>query len=412
MRAQMNRVFFVNRYFYPDHSATSLLLSDLAFELATDHEVFVITSRQLYESSAGRLPEREVIQNAHVVRVPTTQFGRKTLLGRAVDYLSFYVSAWRALRKLLKQGDIIVAMTDPPLVSLVALSAAKRRGARLVNWVQDVYPEVAVQLDIPFIRGPVGRVLSYLRDRTFRQATANVVVGERMRTKVVSHGAPADRVQVIHNWTQDQEILPVSRSQNLVRRVWDLTDKFVVGYSGNLGRAHEYETILAAAERLRAYENIVFLFIGGGHRMKELARTVKSRDLTSTFRFLPYQDRTELKYSLTVPDLHWISLRPSLEGLIVPSKFYSILAAGRPSIAITARDGEIARLVLEHTCGIVIEPGHPGQLAEAILQLSNDPQSLAIMGDRARATLDSHFSRQQALKSWREVLAAAQLRPD
>ena len=401
----MRRLFFLNRYFYPDHSATSQLLSDLAFHLAASgRQVHVITSQQRYDDPGSRLPTNEIVNGINIFRVPTTHFGRAALLGRGFDYLSFYASAWRALRKLVQRDDILVAMTDPPLVSIVAMQAATHRRARLVNWFQDVYPEVAVELGISALRGPIGSGFSYLRDKTLRTAAVNVVVGQRMAEKIASRGASTDQVHVIHNWSDDEQISPVSNADNPLRREWGLEDKFVVGYSGNLGRAHEFDTVLAAAERLRHAPRIVFLFIGGGQRMGDLARIVKARGLDGTFRFEPYQDRNLLKHSLGVPDIHWISLKPAVEGMIVPSKFYGIAAAGRPIIAITARDGEIARLVLQHGCGLVVEPGQADALAEAIVRLSTDPQLLAVMGARARAMLDANFTRRQALERWRDIL--------
>jgi glycosyltransferase involved in cell wall biosynthesis len=366
--------------------------------------VHVITSQQRYDDPQSRLPATEIVNGVHVSRVPTTQFGRAVLLGRGIDYFSFYASAWRVLRDLVKRDDILVAMTDPPLVSIVAMLATKRRGAHLVNWLQDVYPEVAVQLGISVLRGPIGSGLSYLRDKTLQTAAANVVVGQRMRERIASRGASTDNVHVIHNWSDDEQISSTRHADNPLRHKWGLDDKFVVGYSGNLGRAHEFETVLGAGERLRNDPRIVFLFIGGGHRMDELARIVKARGLESTFRCIPYQDRTLLKHSLCVPDIHWISLNPAVEGLIVPSKFYGIAAAGRPTIAIMASDGEIARLVQQHKCGLVIEPGQVDALAAALVRLSTDPSSLATMGTRARTMLDAHFTRRRAFDRWRNVL--------
>ena len=401
----MQRLFFLNRYFYPDHSATSQILSDLAFPLAaTGRQVRVITSLQRYDDPVARLPAHEIVNGVDVSRVATTQFGRSALADRGIDYLSFYASAWRALRNVLKRQDILVAMTDPPLVSIIAMNAAKRRGVHLINWLQDIYPEVAVELDIPLLNGPVGGGLSYLRDKSLRAATANVVVGRRMAERLALRGICPGKVEVIPNWSDDDQISPRPNADNPLRRKWGLDDKFVVGYSGNLGRAHEFDTVLAAGERLRQDPHIMFLFLGSGHRMDELARIVKTRGLDSTFRFLPYQDRALLKYSLCVPDVHWISLKPALEGLIVPSKFYGIAAAGRPILAITARDGEIARLVQEHNCGLVIEPGQADTLAAALAQLSTDTPSLAAMGLRARAMLDARFTRRHAFDQWSDVL--------
>jgi len=401
--APMQRVFFLNRFFYPDHSATSQILSDLAFRLvATGREVRIVTSPMRYDRKDVRLAPEEFIKGVHVSRISTTRFGRAALPGRAVDYGSFYVSAWRFLRRNLRRNDILVAMTDPPLVSIPALRAAKSRGAHLVNWLQDVYPEVAIELGV--LNGQLGKAASYLRDQSLRSAAANIVVGAKMAGKL--RDLNANNVQIIHNWTDDQQIAPLRHADNPFRRLWGLQDKFVVGYSGNLGRAHEFETLLAASRILRLHAHIVFLFIGSGHHMEALAAQVKAQGLEASFRFIPYQDRSLLKQSLGVPDLHWLSLKPELEGLIVPSKFYGIAAAGRPTLAITAPDGEIAKLIQDHQCGLVIAPGRSKELAAAILRLSNSARALATMGRNARAMLDAQFTRRQAFERWCAVLSS------
>jgi colanic acid biosynthesis glycosyl transferase WcaI len=402
----MTRLIVLNRYFFPDHSATSQILGDLMFHLsARGLEVHVITSRQLYDDSQRQLPNSEIVGGVSVHRVATTRFGRSGLAGRAIDYFSFYASARRLLRKLLEPGDILIAMTDPPLLFVIASPTAQLRGARLINWLQDIYPEVAVELGVPFLRGPLAAGISYLRDRSLKSAAVNVVVGETMADKLAARGIPPNRVTIIPNWADDDEIVPVAAADNPLRRQWGLDQKFVVGYSGNLGRAHEFETILAASEILRDDPRFVFLFIGSGHRLEQLATIVKTRGLDPHFRFMPYQDRTHLKYSLGVADVHWLSLKPELEGLIVPSKFYGIAAAGRPTIAITAPDGEIARLVKEHRCGFVIVPGHAAELAALLKRLSLDTQTLNTMGKRARAMLDVHFTRRRSLARWDDLLA-------
>ena len=399
----MRRVIFLNRYFFPDQSASSQMLTDLAFHMAkSETDVHVITSQQLYDDHNARLAAEEVVNGVKVHRVPTTRFGRSRLFGRALDYSSFYASMWRASRSIVTPDSIVVAKTDPPLISYLAMMAARRRGAHLVNWLQDIYPEVAIQLQVPFFRGPVGQLFCYLRDRSLNAAATNVVVGSRMRDTISSRGIAPDRICVIHNWSDDDRIRPSGGSQNQLRRKWGLQDKFVVGYSGNLGRAHEYQTVLEAS-KLLVDSNIVFLFIGGGHYFNELARTVKAEGLERVFRFLPYQDRGKLNETLNVPDVHWISLRPEVDGFIVPSKFYGIAAAGKPVVAITGRDGEIARLVRENKCGIVIEPGAGDELAATILKLSQDRQQCIAMGKNARAMLDAQFTRNHGFKSWHRV---------
>jgi colanic acid biosynthesis glycosyl transferase WcaI len=401
----MARIIFLNRYFYPDHSATSQILSDLAFHLAAGQDIHVVTSQQIYDDPAARLAPNEIVRGVQIHRVATTRFGRSNLIGRSLDYLSFYWSMWRHIISFAKSGDVLVAKTDPPLLSVLAINAAKRRSTHLVNWLQDLYPEIAIELGVPLLKGPVGGAIAFLRNRSLRLADANVVLGTSMAARVRACGVAQNRIHVIPNWTNDEEIVPVTHAENPLRRQWELEDKFVVGYSGNLGRAHEYETLLGAADQLRDDLRIVFVFIGGGRRFDDLAHRVKERGLDRTFRFFPYQDREQLKYSLSVPDVHWISLKHSLEGLIFPSKFYGIAAAGRPVIAVTAQDSELARLVRQYECGFVIEPGDAARLVSTILLLAKDAPTRNQMGIRARAMLNANFTRQQAFTSWRRLLA-------
>ena len=399
----MTRLVALNRYFYPDHSATSQILGDLMVHLAgRGTEVHVVTSRQIYDDPARTLPAYEEADGVAIHRVATTRFGRSGMIGRAVDYLSFYWSASAMAARLLKRGDILLAMTDPPLCSLVAGPLALLRGAHLINWLQDIYPEIAQQLHVPFIKGPLGSLVARLRDWSLRMASLNVVVGNTMAARLTALGIAKDRIEVVPNWADDDMITPLPHVMNELRERWGLHDKFVVGYSGNLGRAHEFETIMGAAERLRDDPRIVFLFIGSGYQLGELKAQVHTK---GHFRFLPYQPRQLLRQSLAVADVHWLSLRPSLEGLIVPSKFYGIAAAGRPIIAVTAADGEIARLVHEHNCGTVVTPGDADGLATAIAALAQDNARIASMGANARAMLEANFTRDMAFQRWRAVLA-------
>ena len=225
-----------------------------------------------------------------------------------------------------------------------------------------------------------------------------------MAEQVLARGVSPQSVHIIPNWSDDEEISSLGNSENPLRREWGLEDRFVIGYSGNLGRAHEFDTVLAAAERLRNNPDIVFVLIGGGYLIDELARSIKKRGLEGTFRLIPYQDRALLKHSLGVPDVHWISLKPEFEGLIVPSKFYGIAAAGRPIIAIMAKNGEVGRLIQQHECGFVIEPGNVDGLVNAVVAVSTDAEARAAMGARARAMLEAHFTRRQAMERWRRLL--------
>lgn len=388
----MRRVVFVNRYFFPDHSATSQMAGDLAFFLAErGWAVEVITSRQRYDDAAAELAALEVVNKVTIRRVATTRFGRASLPGRAVDYATFYLSALLALRPV-GRGAVVVALTDPPLVSVIAALASKR----VVNWVQDLFPEVAESLGV-LRRG--GALLRRVRDWSLRRARANVALSEAMAQRlpkaVVKH--------VRHNWA-DAALHPVARESNRLRREWELDEHFVAGYSGNFGRAHEFETVMGAIRMLQDEDDLRFLFIGTGARVAPLQQGTAGN---ARVQFRPYQPREVLSDSLSAADVHLVSLDPSLEGLVVPSKFYGILAVGRPVLYIGDAGGDLARLITTHDLGFVVAPGDAAGLADAITALARDRPRAAAMGVRGKALYDERFAPAIALPEWERILMEA-----
>ena len=407
---EMLRVFFLNRFFHPDHSATSQLLTDLTIHLAkTGIAVHVITSGQVYDDPNSTLPSYDLIQGVRVTRVWTTRFGRQNLPGRTFDYLTFYLCAAWSLFALLKPGDVVVAKTDPPLISVVAAMVAKVRGAKLINWIQDLFPEVAGALYVGGI-GRLAGLLRSVRNWSLRTASKNVVIGEGMAKKLAGEGIKPDAIQVIHNWADGRAIQPVDRDKNDLSREWNLQDAFIVGYSGNIGRVHEFDTILDAAEKLKSTANIVFLFIGGGAQRDRIEEEARRRGLENIV-FKPYQPREQLALSLTVPDIHLISLQPSLEGLIVPSKFYGIAAAGRPTIFVGDQNGEIPRILRKTGSGFTVSIGDSVGLANRILEMFRNNNENLNMGARARLAFDRHFDQRHAFAAWEELLQQASASP-
>jgi glycosyltransferase involved in cell wall biosynthesis len=412
------RIIFLNRYFHPDHSATSQMLSDLAFGLAgRGFDVHVVASRQRYDDARAALSGAECIDGVAIHRVASSRFGRDRLAGRALDYLTFYVSAAWRLWRLARKGDIVVAKTDPPLVSVVAAPIARLRRARFVNWVQDLFPEVA---QVAGVMGTPGKLLlallRHLRNRALRAAETNVVLGKRMAEHLCKQGIPQDRTRIIANWQDGVLVRPVARSENPLRRAWGLEGKLVVGYSGNLGRVHELATLLDAMNLLQEQAvmgsaaadvgvEVRFLFIGGGALERVLRDEIAARRLNNVV-LRPYQPRNELSHSLSVADVHLVTLRPEFEGLIVPSKFFGIAAAGRPTLFVGDLDGEIARLIAAHECGVSAPCGDGVALAAAIEALSRDPARREAMGRRARDMFEAYFDKPIAIAQWVEALKA------
>jgi len=441
------------------------MLSDLAFALAArGHAVEVIAARLTYDGVRA-LPKNEIAGGVTINRVSTTAFGRGKLFGRTLDYVTFFASASFSLLRHAKRGDLVVVKTDPPLLAVLAAPIARLKGARHINWLQDIFPEVASALGMGQTRVQQGALslLRWVRDLTLRYAAANVVLGGRMAEEVRRRGVQEERITIIANWADGRDIHPIERQNNALREEWGLREAFVVGYSGNLGRAHDLETILSAigiledktrlaekalveagesdwhaqhalnrtrlrAEKLsdrplqhrpaselgvdavegpdkRPVPDCVFrwLFIGGGAQMDRLRRAVKAGGHDSV-TFKPYQPRERLAESLSVADVHLISLKPELEGFIVPSKYYGIAAAGRPAIFIGDPDGEIARIIRRSATGFVVREGDGTGLAEAILLLAGDRALAARQGERARKMFESEFGLSRAVTAWESLI--------
>lgn len=399
------KILFVNRFYAPDHSATSQMLTDLATALAAGGaNAQVVTSRLRYDDPSGSLPSLEVIDGVPVHRIWTSTFGRGSMAGRALDYVTFYLAASIKLVQLLRRGDVVVAMTDPPLISVPVGWVARLRGARAVNWLQDVFPEVATALGMRGAKGGAGSLLRGLRDSSLRNASANVVLGRVMHDRMAMLGVGMWNVVTIPNWADGAALQPGAHEANPLRREWGLEGKFVVGYSGNMGRVHEFETILGAAEALATQSDIVFLFVGGGAQQATIRAAAQAKGLGNLL-FKPYQPREMLDRSLGVADTHLVTLRPELEGLVVPSKFYGIAAAGRPTLFIGDPEGEIGTVIRGAGCGIAVRQGDVSGLAEAILTLRDNVAPREQMGRNARDVFEAKFDMPIAVERWRRLLA-------
>lgn len=395
---------FVHQYFHPDLSSVSQIISNIAFYLAKQGEkVSVICSRNKYDvAHTDVLPAKEVINGVEIYRCWGPSFGRRSLPGYFLDMISFCVIA--SLRAMFApKADTVVFLTNPPLFSLLGVVAKKIRGERFVYVLMDVYPDIAVQGGILRKGGIAERILRSIARFSLQEADNVVVLGDDMRDVAIIRGARPDKVVVIRNWTNPETVYPVNPEENYLRREWGLEGKFVVEYSGNLGISHFFDDILAVAEKLAAYDDIRFVFVGGGIRYKEVERFVSDKKIRNVI-LKPYCDESVLAQSLSVGNVHYVSLRPGFEGLVVPSKAYGIMAAGRAIIYQGAEDGEIARMVSREGIGYVIPPGDRKRLHDTILSLYRDKEGRISMGSSARRVMEEKYSAAEGLAAYRKVL--------
>lgn len=395
------RLIIANRFYLPDESATSRMVASLATGLARrGRDVHVIAGRH-YHDRADRLSATETLAGVNVHRVWLTSLGRFGLWGRALDYLTFHMSVIWRIRRLARKGDTVIACTDPPLLSVTAMVAMFGTGAVLVNWLHDLYPEAATRLGVLDERRLSVRALFWLRNASLRQARRNVTPIPRMADWLSSRGNGS--FSVIPQWSDGAAIRPIEPADNLLRREWRLHGRFVVGYSGNFGRVHDFDTILDAAERLRDRDNVAFLFVGDGPKKHALEDEVRRRGLDNIV-MKPLQPRERLAESLSAADVHLVSLLPELEACCVPSKFYGILAAGRPIIFIGDTDGELGRAVQDGECGAAVEVGDGEKLAQVIGGLAANEVERRAMGKRARQNFEGAFSESIGVGAWHQLL--------
>jgi colanic acid biosynthesis glycosyl transferase WcaI len=395
-RARRPRVLVLNQYFWPGVEATAHLLSELTVALADEFEITVVTGMVPDATEAGR----SQLDGVEIVRVRSTAFDRRRLVLRATNYLTYLAqSLVEGMRA--EPPDIVLCMTDPPVIADVALLVARRFHVPLVVISQDVFPEVAVELnrlDNPALIGALRMAIRFYLQRADRV----VAIGDTMRLRLEAKGADPSRVVVIPNWV-DATALEPRAHDNAWAREHELAGKFVVMHSGNIGHAQDLDALVRAATFLRDLDNLRIVLIGGGARRDELKALARLLEIDQV-RFLGYQPREMLPESLSSAHVHVVGLARGLSGYVVPSRFYGVLAVGRPVIAATDPDSETAKIVSETGCGIVVPPGRPELLAGAIRRAYDGELDLAEMGERGRDYVAAEADRSVAVDRYRRLL--------
>lgn len=391
------RIVFFNRSYYPDTGATGQLLTELTQDLVREHgfEVTVVAG----PAPAGDASAVATHEGVSVIRARGTRFPRTSFVGRFANYITYFVAAfWASMR--LPRADIVVTLTDPPIIGLVAWATSRRMGARFVFLCQDIFPEVANLLE-DFRSRVVDVILQRVNCFLVKRADRIVALGDAMKLRLVE-GKDADpsKISVIHNWADTEAISPAPKT-NAFSTAHGLADKFVVMHAGNIGLSQNLDRLIDVASRMRDLQDVVFVFVGDGVRREALQRKVAGLGLANV-RFLPYQPRETMRQSYATSDVFVISLKPGLAGYIVPSKLYGILAAGRPYVAAVETGTEVAAITREYDCGAVVAPGDVGGMVHEITRLHGDPKRRERLGRNARRA-SVHFDRRKQVGAYREL---------
>lgn len=394
------RVLLLNQCFYPDQVATAQQLTSLARGLCErGHEVTVIASARGYDDPARRFPSRETWKGIEIIRIPTLALGKNAKWRRALNFLSFLVvCCWRLL--WLPRFDSVVALTSPPLISVLGALFVRLKGGEFFFWVMDLNPDEAIAAGWlkkdSFLARSFERMLRY----SLNHSTRVIVLDRFMKQRIAAKGIPSERIQVISPWPFDDVVHYDERGREEFRRQHGLANKFVVMHAGNHSPCHPLDTLLKAAQAMAETTGVVFCFVGGGSEQAKVNAFAKAQDL-SNVRCLPYQPFETLAGVLSAADLHVAVMGDAFVGVVHPSKIYNILAVGSPLLYIGPAESSIVDVAQQlGDCLSFFAAQH----ADAARVVEHVRTAVAAASRKREGVLDDRFSRSVLLAEFISLL--------
>lgn len=396
-------IWVLSELYYPEDSATGYNVTRVAEGLALMYNVRVLCAQPTYSGRGTRAVRDEVHHNVHIHRCMSTAFNKDVIGLRLLNLVSISISIFLNSLWRIGRADLVLVVTNPPTLPFVVYLACKLKGARLVLRVEDVYPDALVAAGMANANSLLARVFDVLQRKLYIGSDRVVVLGRDMMRLVQSKVSNTAPVVLITNFADSDQIRPQAKNENSLLHELDITDKFVAQYSGNMGRTHGLENLLDCAIKLQHDESIHFLFIGSGAKMTWLQHMVRESSLENV-TLLPPRPRSELSTSLNACDIALISFAPGMTGVSVPCRMYNIMSAGKPILAVTDHDSELALTVQEERIGWVVPPGNGDLIAEVIKSARSKPQLIAEMSTRSRMTAERRFSREKVIHEYQHLV--------
>lgn len=402
------KILLFTDHFYPNFSSGGRLLTDLALGLVErGHEVQVITCFASYNTSFKGI-QNEELSGIKISRIYLNRFSRFNLIGRFFDELLFCITLLVKNLFFRQKVDVILTLSSPPFLPFFTMIISLIKNAPYVYIVMDIFPDIAVNLGLLKSEQKSAKIWQFISKMALEKSAQIIVLGRCMKkiiqTKIPNQATP---INIIHNWSDSRKLKPLNRHNNpFFLEYPDLKEKLIIQYSGNLGRFHDFETILSAAKQIQTNSLVHFLIIGEGFQKQWLLEELKKRNLKNV-TLLPFQAEENLIYSLNACDLALVSLKRGSEGLGVPSKFYPILAVGKPVIAIMAEWAEVALMVKDYNLGAVLEQGDTIGFIETIEKFLNHPELIEEIAQRTRSLFLDKFDRSIAITLYEKCLYKA-----
>jgi len=399
------RLWFMSELYWPEDRSTGFYITAIAESCASKLPVGVICSQPTYDANGTQRPPMEIKSGVAIYRTLNSRFNKNNLALRLINVLTTCLSAgFIGLRKI-RRDEVIVCVTNPPFLPLVAWLICAFRRCKYVILVHDVYPGILAAAGTVKRESHVYRIVQKVYNFLYKQAQGIIVIGQDMAERILADcPGLTNKFELIRNWADVESIEPAIFTDNKLARQLGLSEKFIVQYSGNIGRTHGAEIMVDAAEMLRDEPEIHLLVIGTGAKRRWLEAEVKLRGLDN-ITFADYQPRGDLGNTLSACHIALVTMAPGMQGLSVPSRTYNIMAAGRPIIAVTESGAEIATMISDRRIGWVVRPGRADELADTIRAARRSPEMLAEMSRRARNAAVTDYERGKTLNHYTMALS-------
>jgi putative colanic acid biosynthesis glycosyltransferase WcaI len=397
------KILLLNLYFPPDTSATAKMAATVVDALSAQHDVTVLCGRPSYDPSerrAWRFWQSESRGRVRIIRVGSTDYPRFAMKRRVLNYLSYVALA--IPRALFLRCDAVLAMTDPPFEGIVGAVVALFKRKPYVYNIRDMYPDMAVGGSI-VEPGLLARVWEKLHRWALRRATRVIVLGEDMCARITAKGIDPAKIQIARDGAEISPLgVPPPVLDDEVIRTIRGSFPFVLLHAGNLGFYGAWETLIKAATNLEA-DGVGLIFVGEGAQREHVEKLAKD---AKNVRFLPFFPSSKIASVLAAPDAHVITVKRGLEGVVVPSKMYGILAAGKAIVAIAPEETDAATLGAKFGFAVSADPDNPEGVTDAIRSLVKDGAKVQRMGRAARAVAPD-YDRVKELQKFMKIIEGA-----
>ncbi len=401
----MARTLCIISRFYAEETGTGFSITRTAEGLSRYYSVRVLCGQPDYLDHKRRAPSTEIVNNVRIYRSTATAFSNGSLVVKALNMFTSSISIFFLILKHVQRGQPVIVVNLPPLLPFMALPVCRLKGAQTVLLIHDVYPESLVVAGVLRRNSMALSLLEMQFSGLYRMADHIIVLGRDMQALIErkTHWVRA-RISVIPNTADIDEIHPKPRERNSLLGGMGLANKFVIRYAGHMGRTHDLKTIVMGAKILNQRDrDIHFIFAGSGPKKSWLEAEVGRLELQNT-TITDFGPRSEIEESLNACDVGIISMLPGMAGISTPGRIYDLLAVGKPVVAITDANSEIALVIREEEVGWVADPEDVSGLVDIILAAKDNPEELLAMGRRARWVAENKYARRHQVEAYYHLI--------